>query len=86
MSCRVLKRDMELAMLDRVAELARKAGVRTLYGYYLPTAKNGMVSDHYEKMGFTPCSQKPEAAIWSLDITNYQARNSHIKTTELSNG
>jgi FkbH-like protein len=88
MSCRVLKRDMELAMLDHLAEAARRAGVRTLYGYYLPTPKNGMVADHYEKIGFVPSSHNDEtgASVWSLDITNYEARNSHIKIPELSNG
>ncbi len=88
MSCRVLKRDMELAMLDRVAELAAKAGVNTIYGYYLPTAKNAMVADHYGKLGFTPCAKdaETEATTWSLDITSYRPRNTHIKLTELSNG
>lgn len=86
MSCRVLKRDMELAMLDRIAELGRRAGVHTLYGYYRPTAKNGLVSDHYTKMGFTLCSHDSETVTWWLDIRNYRARNNHIKLMELSNG
>ena len=52
MSCRVLKRDMEFAMLDALVERAAMAGVETLLGYYLPTRKNGMVATHYEKLGF----------------------------------
>src|ERR1039458_102441 len=47
MSCRVLKRDMELAMLDVLVDQARDANITTLRGYYLPTKKNGMVADHY---------------------------------------
>ena len=88
MSCRVLKRDMELAMLDYVTELAHKTDIRTIYGYYLPTAKNGIVADHYEKIGFTLFSHDPktDATIWSLDITNYQPHNTHIKLKDLSNG
>ncbi len=86
MSCRVLKRDMELAMLDRLAELARSAQVHTLYGAYLPTPKNAMVADHYEKIGFGLCSRNPEtgASVWSLDITHYAPRNRHIQLPELS--
>ena len=88
MSCRVLKRDMELAMLDAVVEQATAAGVRTLCGLYLPTKKNGMVADHYEKLGFTLGSRDAEtgASEWTLDITGYEPRNTHIKVLELVNG
>jgi FkbH-like protein len=37
MSCRVLKRDMEVAMLDVLVSRARNKGVRTICGYYFPT-------------------------------------------------
>jgi FkbH-like protein len=88
MSCRVLKRDMELAMLDRLVEYARAAGIHTLHGSYLPTPKNEMVADHYEKIGFALISKEAEtgASTWSLDVTQYEARNSHIKILVLSNG
>lgn len=39
MSCRVLKRDMELAMLDELVEQCRTRGIHTIYGYYYQTAK-----------------------------------------------
>jgi FkbH-like protein len=87
MSCRVLKRDMELAMLDGLAERAQQKNVRRLLGYYLPTAKNGMVADHYERMGFLPVSRDDAtgASVWSLDITTYEARSRHIKILERAN-
>jgi FkbH-like protein len=88
MSCRVLKRDMELSMLDRLVECARIADIRTIYGGYLPTPKNEMVADHYEKIGFVLISKEAEtgASTWSLDITHYEARNRHMSISELSNG
>ena len=52
MSCRVLKRDMEYAMLDEVTGTSRALGLSSIYGYYLPTAKNGMVREFYKTMGF----------------------------------
>ena len=87
MSCRVLKREMEIAMLDAIADRARERGIGTLLGYYLPTAKNGMVKDHYEKLGFSLVSneQGAGATTWSLDITNYAARSRHIRTMEKVN-
>ncbi len=87
MSCRVLKRDMEFAMLDAVVERAKAAGICTLLGYYLPTKKNGMVASHYEKLGFTCLSSSlDDAPVFSLSISGYSARNTHIKVTELIHG
>ena len=53
MSCRVLKRDMEYAMMDTLVDACRARGVKTIYGYYDPTAKNRMVEDFYALQGFT---------------------------------
>ena len=53
MSCRVLKRGVEAFLLNHLATLARARGLAALRGEYLPTAKNGLVRDHYAKLGFT---------------------------------
>jgi len=83
MSCRVLKRDMEMAMLDSLVEQTRQRGVKRLIGYYHPTAKNGMVANHYENLGFSPVyNDTAIGTTWSLDITNYVARSRHIKILE----
>jgi FkbH-like protein len=52
MSCRVLGRQMEKFMFDRLIEAAQKRGIAGLIGVYRPTPKNGLVTDHYEKLGF----------------------------------
>ncbi len=83
MSCRVLKRDMELAMLDALAHAAIDRGLRTMQGVYLPTKKNMMVADHYERLGFTrarTAADAPEgASFWTLNLAGYTDRNTHIK-------
>ena len=53
MSCRVLKRGMEVFTLNTVVSYAREHGFRKLIGEYVPTRKNAMVADHYTSMGFT---------------------------------
>jgi FkbH-like protein len=90
MSCRVLKRDMEFAMLDAVADRAGKMGVNTIFGYYIPTRKNGMVSDFYSTLGFQPSNVLPSdlpegSTAWKLDLAGYNRRNRHIKILEYSN-
>jgi FkbH-like protein len=90
MSCRVLKRDMEVAMLDAVVERSLSAGIKHIVGYYLPTPKNRMVADFYSKLGFEPSVPEsprlPEGAtVWKLDIADYKARNKHIRVMEPAN-
>lgn len=52
MSCRVLKRGMEEFIVNKILETAGTLGARRVLGEYIPTAKNAMVRDLYEKMGF----------------------------------
>ena len=87
MSCRVLKRDMEFAMLDAVVERAKVAGIDTLLGYYFPTRKNVMVADHYEKLGFTRRNSiADDGSVFYLSVSEYAPRNTHIKVAELIHG
>lgn len=81
MSCRVLKRDMEHAMLDALAERAIARGAGELVGYYYRTAKNDMVAEHFAKLGFELVSKEADdsASVWKLDLDNYTHRNRHIK-------
>ena len=83
MSCRVLKRDMEFAMLDVMVEYAFDRGISTIRGTYLPTKKNGMVADHYERLGFSPvaCLEQAQegATCWELKLGTYVPKNTHIR-------
>jgi len=78
MSCRVLKRDVELLMLDELAAAARQGEATTLRGYYFRTAKNNMVGRHYESLGFTLVAGTDDASEWTLALDDYQAKNKHI--------
>jgi len=57
MSCRVLGRQMEEETLNLVVAQARTLGATRLIGVYRPTAKNGMVRDHYRRLGFVPSGE-----------------------------
>jgi len=70
MSCRVLGREMEDALLDELVQAAAKKGVNELRGYYYPTAKNNMVKDFYPRMGFETIGDGE----FLLDITKYERR------------
>ncbi len=84
MSCRVLKRDMEYAMMDELVEKCRNAGIKKIVGYYYPTAKNGMVKDFYKLQGFAKVSEDGEGnTIWQYQIPDvYENKNKVIKVNE----
>ncbi len=79
MSCRVLKRDMEYAMMDELAAKCLERGITEIRGYYYPTAKNGMVRDFYEKQGFAKLSEDEAGnTVWTLDISKNYHRKQHM--------
>ena len=83
MSCRVLKRDMEFAMMDALAAKCRAASIQTVYGYYYPTAKNGMVRDFYSQLGFAKVSEDADGStVWKRDIESYQNQNRFISAED----
>lgn len=84
MSCRVLKRDMEYAMMDTLVHRCMEQGVKTIYGYYYPTAKNAMVKNFYELQGFEKIREdEPGNTTWKYVIDNYYGnKNKVIKVEE----
>lgn len=70
MSCRVLLRGMEEFVLNTLVAAARSRGASALVGEYLPTAKNAMVKDHYQKLGFAPTADNR----WRLQVADFVGR------------
>jgi FkbH-like protein len=84
MSCRVLKRDMEHAMLDALAQRAAARGAEEIVGHYLRTAKNDMVADLYGRLGFELVERAADgsSSTWRLALASYQPRNRNIKNID----
>ncbi len=84
MSCRVLKRNMEFAMMDTLVDEAKKQGVKEIFGYYYPTAKNGMVKNFYELQGFEKVSEDEEGnTVWKYNISSkYIKKNKFIEVNK----
>jgi FkbH-like protein len=71
MSCRVLGRQVEHALLDAVCRRARAAGAHTLLGEFLPTRKNAVASRFFADTGFSPVEDR--ADWWTLDLRQDRA-------------
>lgn len=69
MSCRVIGRSVETALLAKIAFDARAAKAKKLIGEYIPTKKNPPAADLYERHGFTISSEtENNGTIWELNI------------------
>jgi FkbH-like protein len=83
MSCRVLGRQVEPTTLNLVAEAAKRLGARRIVGEYLPTKKNGMVKDHYQKLGFIVLDNAEDGSSRSaLDLATFVPASTFIDVKE----
>ena len=83
MSCRVLGRQVEPTTLNLIAEAAKRLGARRLIGEYIPTKKNGMVKDHYAKLGFAVAETAADGSSRSiLDLPTFAPASTFITVTE----
>lgn len=80
MSCRVLKRDMEFAMLDVLIEECKTRNIQEIIGEYRRTNKNNMVADLYKEFGFEKMSYDTnDLILWKLSIDKYKKKEITIK-------
>ena len=81
MSCRVLKRGMEFAMMDEFVTECKERGIAKIKGFYYPTAKNKMVKDFYSMQGFVKIHEAEDGSTeWELDLSApYFSKNVAIK-------
>jgi FkbH-like protein len=69
MSCRVLERGVEHAVMQSLAACAAKAGARRIEGTYRPTPRNGLVKEFYPRLGFTCVDQPADGSVtYRLDL------------------
>lgn len=72
MSCRVLGRRVEQAVLQELLFHARSLGISRIIGTYRPTERNRLVEDHYSKLGFSECERLADGStVWGLDVADW---------------
>lgn len=84
MSCRVLGRKVEQAVLAELVDAARQRGIARLVGTYRPTERNRLVEDHYAKLGFTRQGDAADgAAVWTLEVATADIVNAPMQVRRL---
>jgi FkbH-like protein len=74
LSCRVIGRTVETALLAHLAESAVQHGRKRLEGWFLPTKKNAPARDFYEQHGFELQATSCEGSLWTLDLKSSKLR------------
>ncbi len=75
MSCRVLKRGMEEYVINSLVRMAKENGIRIINAEYLPTAKNHMVENIYETMGFSKTGDHS----YKMEVSGFRVLKTHIR-------
>jgi FkbH-like protein len=60
MSCRVMGRHIEHAIITDVEKQLEQEGIKVLRGTYIPTPKNGPVAKLYNELGYTLSSEEKD--------------------------
>jgi len=83
LSCRVIGRTIEQAMLARIAEDAAADGATSLRGWFLITRKNQPSSNFYPSNGFAIVDRDEVGMLWELDLQKSRpSRPTWIKIPE----
>ena len=68
LSCRVIGRTVETALLAHLAKSAAERGCQRLVGWFLPTKKNAPARDFYQQHGFVEHQTNETGTLWVLDL------------------
>ena len=82
MSCRVMGRNIENAVMDRIEEQMQEKGFSKVCGKYVPTAKNKPVETLYERLGYRETGKTPEGGrCYELTLVGKPERVYYLKET-----
>jgi FkbH-like protein len=70
LSCRVIGRTVETAMLAYCEEIARSAGCKRIRGWFLQTRKNDPASQVYCNHRFECVERSESGILWELNLTD----------------
>lgn len=71
LSCRVIGRTVETAMLAFLAEAGKADGAKVLRGLIVPTKKNGPIQELYRSHSFRPISSDGNIQKWLLNLEEH---------------
>jgi predicted enzyme involved in methoxymalonyl-ACP biosynthesis len=86
MSCRVLQRGVEQFARSELIELCRAEDCARLSGTFIPTPKNGLVVELYERLGFSLTGADSGQTFWELPMRDDLPPLPHFIRRETAHG
>ena len=86
LSCRVIGRTVETALLAHLTESAARRGCKELIGWFLPSKKNAPAREFYRQHGFELAKQNGDGSLWSLDLTQRKIASPEWIKVSMTNG
>jgi FkbH-like protein len=74
LSCRVIGRTVETALLAQIVVEAVTRGATRLEGWFLPTKKNAPARNFYAQHGFELAEERDGGQLWRLDLSRADLR------------
>jgi FkbH-like protein len=68
LSCRVIARTIETAILSFLVDRARAQDIRQLHGWFLPTKKNSPAKEFYREHQMQMLEERDGGFLWGLDL------------------
>ena len=79
LSCRVMGRMIENAIVEDMEKAAAERGYTKIVGKYIPTAKNLPVKELYPSLGYTEEGREGEGVLYVLNPAAAHMREYHLK-------
>jgi FkbH-like protein len=80
LSCRVIGRKIETVFLAEIIEILRSDNADVVYGQYIPTKKNNIVSDFYNQNSFQLADKKNN--LWEFNLNeSYLTKPNYIEVS-----
>jgi len=86
LSCRVIGRTVETALLSYIAAEAAARGRCRLVGRFIPTKKNAPARDFYSEHGFRLETQNGDGTVWSFDLREQKIASPDCIRVSVVNG
>ena len=71
MSCRVLSRTLEQAILKKIIYDLKKININKIIGIYKHSSRNKIVINHYKNLKFIMQKKTKEKTSWELNLNNF---------------
>ena len=74
MSCRIIGRNLEYALMNYIVDVMAGKGVQTIQAAYIPSPKNMQVKNFYESCSFELINESGSVKNYSLNVGNCSSK------------